>query len=72
MRGVTLSVSQLNDYVRRSLAGDPILQVLTVRGEVTNYKPSASGHLYFSLKDENCCIDCVLFRQYAGNLKFRP
>ena len=38
MQGVTLTVSQLNDYVRRSLASDPILQQITLRGEISNFK----------------------------------
>ena len=72
MQGVTLTVSQLNDYVRRSLASDPILQQITLRGEISNFKMYSSGHWYFSLKDEQSRIDCVLFRQYTYGVGFRP
>lgn len=72
MQARTLSVSDLNEYVRRSLAGDPMLQDLTIRGEISNFKRHTSGHLYFSLKDENSRIACVLFRQYAQMLRFAP
>ena len=72
MQGVTLTVSQLNDYVRRSLASDPILQHVTLRGEISNFKPYASGHWYFTLKDETGRIDCALFRQYTYGIRFTP
>lgn len=72
MQGITLTVTQLNDYVRRSLASDPILQQITLRGEISNFKMYSSGHWYFSLKDEQSRIDCVLFRQYAYGVRFRP
>ena len=72
MQGVTLTVSQLNDYVRRSLASDPILQQITLRGEISNFKPSANGHWYFTLKDEQSRIDCALFRQYTYRITFVP
>ena len=72
MQGVTLTVSQLNDYVRRSLASDPILQQVTLRGEISNFKMYSSGHWYFTLKDEQSRIDCALFRQYTYGVSFRP
>ena len=72
MQGVTLTVSQLNDYVRRSLASDPILQRINLRGEISNFKMYSSGHWYFTLKDEQSRIDCALFRQYTFGIRFRP
>jgi len=72
MQGVTLTVTQLNDYVRRSLASDPILQQITLRGEISNFKMYSSGHWYFTLKDEQSHIDCALFRQYTYGVRFRP
>lgn len=72
MQARALSVSDLNEYVRRSLAADPMLQDMTIRGEVSNFKRHSSGHLYFSLKDENSRIACVMFRQYAQMLRFYP
>ena len=68
----SLSVSDLNEYVRRSLAGDPMLKDLRLRGEISNFKRHVSGHLYFSLKDEQARIQCVMFRQDAMRLTFTP
>ena len=72
MEGITLTVSQLNDYVRRLLASDPIVQHVTLRGEISNFKPYASGHWYFTLKDDTGRIDCALFRQYTYGVPFMP
>ena len=72
MKGLTLSVSQLNDYVRRSLASDPLLRGLCVTGEISNLKRHVSGHWYFTLKDEEAAINCAMFRQSALSLRFRP
>ena len=69
---IALSVSQLNEYVRRSLASDPMLQQIVITGEISNFKAHSSGHLYFSLKDEGAAIACVMFRQAASTLRFRP
>lgn len=68
----TLSVTQLNEYVRKSLAADPMLKKLRLRGEISNFKRHTSGHLYFSLKDEQARISCVMFRQHAMGLNLRP
>jgi exodeoxyribonuclease VII large subunit len=72
MQSSPLSVTELNEYVRRTLAGDPMLQGIDLRGEVSNFKRHTSGHLYFSLKDENSRIACVMFRQHAQLLRFQP
>ena len=69
---IALSVSQLNEYVRRSLASDPMLQQIVLTGEISNFKAHSSGHLYFSLKDEEASIACVMFRQSASTVRFRP
>ena len=68
----TLTVSELNDYVRRALASDPSLRFLSLRGEISDFKTYSSGHWYFTLKDETCMIQCVCFRQYNMRLDFRP
>ena len=68
----TLTVSELNDYVRRALASDPSLRFLSLRGEIADFKKYMSGHWYFTLKDENAMIQCVCFRQYNMRLDFRP
>jgi len=67
-----LSVGQLNEYVRRSLAADPMLKRMKLRGEISNFKRHTSGHLYFSLKDEEARIACVMFRSSADSLRLRP
>lgn len=48
MRASPLSVTDLNEYVRRSLAGDPMLQGIAIHGEISNFKRHTSGHLYFT------------------------
>jgi len=67
-----LSVSELNEYARRLLATDPLLRALEVTGEISGYKHHYSGHRYFSLKDENARVQCVMFRQHALGLDFQP
>ena len=72
MQEWVLSVGQLNEYVRRSLASDPMLKRMRLRGEISNFKRHASGHLYFSLKDAEARIACVMFRSSAESLRMRP
>ena len=67
-----LSVAQLNEYVRRTLAADPMLKGVRLRGEISNFKLHSAGHLYFSLKDEEARIACVMFRSAAMNLRVQP
>ena len=69
---LTLTVGELNEYVRKSLAGDPMLRNLFLRGELSNFKRHVSGHLYFTLKDEKSAIQCAMFRTAAAGLSFRP
>ena len=67
-----LSVTQLNEYVRMQMDGDRVLGNLWVRGEISNFKLYASGHAYFTLKDETGQLRSVMFRSYASRLAFRP
>lgn len=67
-----LGVGQLNEYVRRQLAADPMLKAVRVRGELSGFKRHYSGHLYFSLKDAEARVQCVMFRQSAMGLTFEP
>ncbi len=69
---LTLTVEELNEYVRKSLAGDPMLRNLSLCGEISNFKRHVSGHLYFTLKDEKSAIQCAMFRTAAIGLRFRP
>lgn len=65
-----LSVSELNDYIRALLENDRTLAAISVRGEISNFTYHRSGHLYFSLKDENSQIKAVMFRSSAQSLRF--
>ncbi len=67
-----ISVSELNEYVRLKLAGDALLRSVDVTGEIYGYKQHVSGHRYFSLKDATARVSCVMFRQQAYTLDFRP
>jgi len=69
---LTLTVSELNEYVRRSFASDPILHGLCLRGEISNMKRHASGHWYFTLKDVQSAISCAMFRQANLAAPFIP
>ncbi|OFI07598.1 exodeoxyribonuclease 7 large subunit [Clostridium acetireducens DSM 10703] len=68
----TLSVSSLNNYIKKVLDNDFILNNAYIKGEISNFKWHSSGHIYFSLKDEYSKIKCVMFKGYAKNLKFIP
>lgn len=67
-----LSVSQLTGYLRQVLESDELLQDLWVEGEISNFGQPASGHLYFTLKDSDAAIKCVMWRNAAARLNFAP
>jgi len=67
-----LTVSAVNRYIKEIMSRDLILSNLWVRGEISNFKYHSSGHMYFTLKDENCSLKCVMFRTYNLHLKFMP
>lgn len=67
-----MSVSELNGFIKNLIDGNRTLSAVTVRGEISNFKYHSSGHLYFSLKDEEGQIRAVMFRSSAARLKFRP
>lgn len=67
-----LSVREVTAYLKRLLDHDELLQTLVVRGEISNFVRAASGHLYFSLKDEESQLSCVCFRGAAAKLGFSP
>ena len=73
MQDNVLSVRQLNLYVRSLLEGDIRLSDVTVAGELSNFKNHySSGHWYFTLKDNDASIRCVMFRMNASRVKFQP
>lgn len=65
-----VSVSQLNGYIKRILQTDPLLGNVTVVGEISNLKYHGSGHVYFTLKDQNSKINCFLPADRAENLRY--
>ena len=67
-----LSVTQLNEHIRGLLDDDPFLSHVCVRGELSNYKVYPSGHHYFTLKDSESSLRCVMFKGSAVKLRFRP
>ena len=66
------TVSDINKYIKHVLTNDEHLKYLFVKGEISNFKIASNGHLYFSLKDENSSISCVMFNNYASQLKSLP
>ncbi len=67
-----LSVSQLTGYLRSLLESDDILQDVWVSGELSNVGKPSSGHLYFTLKDSDAAVRCVMWRNAAARLNFAP
>ena len=68
----TLSVTALNLYIRDLLDSQRLLTNVGVRGELSNYKIYPSGHHYFTLKDSESSLRCVMFKSSASRLRFRP
>ena len=66
------SVTEVNQYIKQVIDSVPLLEGLLIRGELSNYKVYPSGHHYFTLKDGESAIRCVMFRGSAGRLRFRP
>ena len=67
-----LSVTQINEYIRTMMDSNTLLANVAIQGEISNYKVYPSGHHYFTLKDEDAALKCVMFRSSAVKLKFRP
>ena len=72
MMETIFTVSQLNTRIAGLLEADPVLSVVCVRGELSNYKVYPSGHHYFTLKDAESTLSCVMFKGSASKLRFRP
>lgn len=72
MNPKTLSVSQLNNYIKKIIDNDFILRNSYVKGEISNLKFHSSGHIYFSLKDGYSKINCIMFKTYAEEMTFIP
>ncbi len=67
-----LSVTEVNAHIRQLIDSDEILQDLWLEGEISNWRPASSGHIYFTLKDAAASIRCVVWRSTAARLRYRP
>ena len=67
-----ISVTELNRYIKGKIDDDEYLNNVLVKGEISNFKNHYSGHMYFTLKDENSLVKCIMFKSYTGNLTFMP
>lgn len=69
---VSLTVTDINNYIKNIVDGDFFLSNVTLKGEISNLKFHTRGHLYFSLKDENSKINAVMFNYKNLGLNFIP
>ena len=72
MENRVFTVSELNNYVKDLLDNDFALAGVYIKGELSNYKTYPSGHHYFSMKDADGALKCVMFKGSASKLRFRP
>ncbi len=72
MKYNAVTVTQLNKYLKDRFDEDENLAAILVKGEISNFKNHYTGHLYFTLKDENSLIKCIMFKSYAERLAFKP
>lgn len=67
-----LTVTQVNEFIKALLDGEPVLVDIIVKGEISNFTNHRTGHFYFTLKDESSAIRAVMFRSSASKLRFLP
>ena len=67
-----LKISEINNYIKNILDNDFNLNIVYLKGEISNFKCHTRGHLYFTLKDETSRLNAVMFQSSARNLKFKP
>lgn len=68
-----ITVTQLNTYIKSILDENTLLKTIYIKGEISNFKHYyKSGHMYLTLKDNNCQLKAVMFSSYASRLKFKP
>ncbi len=72
MENKVYTVSQLNKYIKMIFDKDIFLNNINISGEITNFKAHYTGHFYFTLKDEQATIKCVMFKSFASLVKFKP
>ena len=67
-----ITVTELNLYIKDKIGRDEYLNNVFIKGEISNFKHHYTGHMYFTLKDENSLIKCIMFKSYTSHLKFMP
>lgn len=67
-----ITVTKLNSYVKALLDNDELLNNIYIKGEISNLKKHYTGHYYFTLKDKNSLVKCVMFKTYTSFLNFEP
>jgi exodeoxyribonuclease VII large subunit len=67
-----ISVTKLNQYIKTKIDTDEYLNNVFVKGEISNFKHHYTGHMYFTLKDENSLVKCIMFKSYTTHLAFQP
>ena len=67
-----ITVTYLNKYIKEKVAEDEYLNSVYVKGEISNFKHHYTGHMYFTLKDDNSLIKCVMFKSSTATLNFVP
>ena len=72
MKPVAMTVTDLNRYMKEKVARDEFLNSVYVKGEISNFKHHYTGHMYFTLKDENSLIKCIMFKTQTATLNFMP
>jgi len=72
IRPEPITVTNLNKYIKDRVAEDEYLQSVYVKGEISNFKHHYTGHMYFTLKDENSLIKCIMFKSSTATLNFMP
>ena len=69
---MAITVTDLNKYIKDKIEDDEYLNNILIKGEISNFKNHYTGHMYFTLKDENSLVKCIMFKSYAQKLTFMP
>lgn len=67
-----ISIAELTRFIKKKLEGEPLLQNVWVRGEISNFTHHSRGHMYFTMKDANSRVKCVMFASHNRKLAFLP